>query len=117
MSARQDLTLAAGRDYEITVVLTEADLTTPLNLLDCTLEWAVSEAPGLEPLISKSSSLAGGITVTDIGNGGATIHVSQADTELLGGLTVQHEMLVTDALGSEATVFAGLVTITQSVLH
>jgi hypothetical protein len=116
MSARQDLTLDAGRDYEIAVVLTEADLTTPLNLLDCVLEWAVAEAPGLEPLISKSSVI-GGITVTDIGNGGATIHVLQADTELLGGITAQHEMLVTDALGAEATVFAGLVTIIQSVLH
>lgn len=116
MTARQDITLDAGRDYEINVVLTEADLSTPLNLLDCTLSWGVTETPGLVPMIIKSSD-AGGITITDVSGGKATIHVVQDDTELLGGLTAQHEMLLTDALGAEATVFAGLITITQSVLH
>lgn len=117
MPARQDISLDAGRDYEIAVVLTEADLTTRLNLLDCVLSWAAIEAPGQVPLISKTSLVVGEITVTSIGEGEATIHVVQADTDLLGGVTVEHEMMVTDATGNEATVFAGLLTIRQSVLH
>ena len=117
MTARQDLTLDAGRDYHISVVLTEADLTTRLNLLDCILSWAALEAPGQDPLISKTSLLAAEIEVTSIGEGEATIHIVQADTEELGGVTIRHEMMVTDALGNEATVFSGFITIKQSVLY
>lgn len=117
MPARQDISIDAGRDYEIAVVLTESDLTTRLNLLDCILSWAVTEAPGQTPMINKSSLMPGEISVTSIGEGEATIHIVQTDTDLLGGLTVEHEMMVTDASGNEATVFAGLLTIRQSVLH
>lgn len=117
MAARQDMTVDAGRDYAITVVLTESDLTTRLNLLDCVLSWVVVEAPGQVPLLSKTSTVSTEIEITSIGEGEATIHLAQADTEALGGITVRHEMMVADSSGAEATLITGYITIKQSVLH
>jgi hypothetical protein len=117
MTARQDFTIDAGRDYGLLVSLFEADQTTPLNLLDCQLEWAMTPVGGTKTLVSKSSADMTEIEVTSIGEGLLTIHVKQLDTQELGDLTCQHELLVTDASGTEATVMQGLVTILGSLIH
>lgn len=117
MTARQDFSIDAGRDYGLAVSLFEADQTTPLNLLDCELRWAVTKVGGTVALVSKSSVDPLEIEVTSVGEGLLTIHVSALDTEELDDLTCQHELLVTDATGAEATVMAGMVTFLRSLIN
>lgn len=112
MTARQDFTIDAGRDYQLLVALFEADNTTPLNLLDTTLEWIVSKQ-GVLVLVNKNSIDPSEIDITSIGEGLATIHVNAIDTEDIGATTLEHELIVTDASGSESTVMRGLVTIAK----
>lgn len=116
MTSRQDFTIDAGRDYELLVALFESDTTTPLNLLDTTLEWIVSKQ-GVVALVNKSSADPAEIEVTSIGEGLATIRIMGLDTEELGALTCEHELIVTEASGAEATVMRGLVTIMKRSLN
>ncbi len=116
MTVRQDITIDAGRNYGLTVVLTEDDEVTPLNLSGCVIVWAASRAAGQVALISKSSANAAEIDITSEADGEATIFLIPTDTEDFGGLTCEHEMVVTDASGDESTVLRGLVTITKSVI-
>lgn len=112
MTARQDFTIDAGRDYELSVALFEADTTTPLNLLDTLVEWIVSKQ-GVRQLVYKVSSVPAQIAITSIGEGLLTIFVHAADTDDLGALTCEHELIVTEATGAEATVMRGLITIAK----
>lgn len=116
MTARQDFTIDAGRDWELTVALTEEDGTTPLDLTDCSLAWAASKASGQTALIAKSTSDSSQIHITDIAGGLAVIFVLQTDTETLGGLTCEHELVVTDAAERESTMLRGLITITKTLI-
>lgn len=116
MATRQDFTIDAGRNYGLTVVLTEDDEVTPLNLFGCTIVWAASRAAGQTALISKSSDDAAEIDITAEADGEATIFLLPEDTEDFGGLTCEHEMVVTDAFGDESTVMRGLVTIHKSLI-
>jgi hypothetical protein len=112
MTARQDFTIDAGRDYQLFVALYENDNTTPLNLLDTTLEWIVSKQ-GILVLVNKNSTDPEEIDITSIGEGLATIYVHAIDTEDIGATTLEHELIVTDAGGAESTVLRGLVTISK----
>jgi hypothetical protein len=115
MTARQDFTIDAGRDYQLSVALFEDDQTTPLNLLDCELEWIVSRS-GVVSMLDKSSLDPAEIEVTSIGDGMVTIYIHASDTEQLGALTLDHELIVIDPEHSEATVFRGLVTILRTTM-
>ena len=116
MTVRQDFTIDAGRDYGLSVLLTEDDGETPLNLTDCVIAWVASKASGQTAIISKSSDDSAEIDITDVAEGEATLFIDAADTEDFGGLTYEHEMVVTDAAGAEATVLRGLITITKSLI-
>lgn len=116
-AVRQDFTVDAGRDYGLTVIITETDDETPLNLTDYDLAWAVSKAPGQIALISKTSADSAEIEITSAADGEATIYLVPGDTEDFGGLTCEHELVVTDASGAESTVLRGLVTITKSLIN
>lgn len=117
MAARQDFTISAGRDYGIQIALFEEDQETPLSLLDCNVKWAVSRMAGSPILIAKTSDIPTEIEITSVDQGLLIIHVQQLDTELLGALTCDHELLVTDITGAEATVMRGLITILRSIIH
>jgi len=117
MTARQDFTIDAGRDYGLVLALFEADLTTPLNLQDCELEWIITAASGQTALVNKSSLDPDEIEITSPDEGLATIHVHASDTADLGMLTCQHELIVIDAAHLEATVMRGLVTIIRSLIQ
>jgi len=116
MTARQDFTIDAGRDYQLSVALFEADQTTPLNLLDTTLEWIVSKQ-GVLVVLAKVSTDPTQIEITSLGEGLLTIHIDAADTEELGALTCEHELIVTEAVGNESSVFRGLVTILRTTVN
>lgn len=116
MTSRQDFTIDAGRDYQLSVALFESDNTTPLNLLDTIVEWIVSKQ-GVVQLINKSSMDPTQIEVTSIGEGLLTIYVEALDTEVLGALTCEHELIVTEAAGNEATVMRGLITISKRTVN
>jgi hypothetical protein len=117
VTVRQDFTVDAGRDYGVTVAITEDDNETALDLTDCDLAWAVSRAPGQTALISKTSADADEIEITSAAEGEATIYLVPADTEDFGGLTCEHELVVTDAAGAESTVLRGLITINKSLIN
>lgn len=114
---RQDFTIDAGRDYGLPVLLTEDDGETALDLTDCTIVWVASKAPGQTAIISKSSEDEAEIHITSEAGGAATLFIDGLDTEDFGGLTCEHEMVVTDAAGAEATVLRGFVTITKSLIN
>ena len=116
MTARQDFTIDAGRDWGLVVVITEDDGETPLDLSECTLAWAASRAAGQPALISKTSDDADEILITSEEDGEATIFLIPADTEDLGGVTCEHELVVTDAASAESTVLRGFVTIAKSLV-
>lgn len=116
MTARQDFTISAGRDYGLLISLAESDQQTPLNLADCELEWIIARASTEIVLINKSSLDPAQIEITSPSEGLAVIHLEAIDTEELGNLTCEHEMVVTDANHTEATVMRGLVTILRSII-
>jgi hypothetical protein len=117
MTLRQDFTIDAGRDYGVLVNLTEADQQTPLNLLGCELQWTVTQMTGTAALVTKTSTIPTEIEVTSVADGLLVIHIDQADTDELGELTCEHELIVTDSGGAEATVMQGLLTIMRSLVH
>jgi len=117
MTTRQDFTIDAGRDYQLSVALYESDQTTPLNLLDTIIEWVVSRQSGSSALLVKSTGDPQEIEVTSIGEGLLIIHIEGLDTEPLGDLTCEHELVVTDSTGAEATVLRGLVTIVKRMYN
>lgn len=116
MSERQDFSVFAGRDYELPVAITEDDGITPLDLTNCDLAWVISRAPGQAALVTKTTAAVLEIAVTSAVNGQATIYLVQTDTEDFGGLTCEHELVVTDAGGDDSTVLRGLITIQKSLI-
>jgi hypothetical protein len=116
MSERQDFTIFAGRDYELPVTITEDDGVTPIDLTGCSLAWVVSRAPGQAALVTKTTASVLEIDITSDVDGEATIFLGQTDTEDYGGLTCEHEMVLTDVATDESTVMHGLITIQKSLI-
>src|SRR4029077_9139340 len=105
MTMRHDFTVDAGRDYGLQISLFEADNETPLNLLDCALEWIATKSSSNRALIAKTNEDPAQIEITDSAGGKITIFIYQTDTDNLGGLTCDHELMVSNyTTGAEATL-------------
>src|SRR4029077_15370588 len=115
MTMRHDFTVDAGRDYGLQISLFEADNETPLNLLDCALEWIAAKSSSNRALIAKTNEDPAQIEITDSAGGKITIFIHQTDTDSLGGLTCDPEVMVSrPPTGALLPLMRRLTTIQKS---
>lgn len=113
----QDIVIYAGDDAELDISLFEEDGTTPLNVQNATINWALSSIYDTRALlVNKSSVDSNEIELTDAPGGEIKIYLIPTDTDALGGELYKHEVEVSVG-GKTTTVLTGIVTINKTLLH
>jgi hypothetical protein len=96
------------------VVSVEDPSGTAVDITGSSIAWALAEAPGESPTVSKSTGDSS-ISITDATNGEFTVYVDSADTEGLSGV-YYHEAELTDSSGNVHTVTTGYITISEETV-
>lgn len=110
----QNVSMFKGDNHTITVTVRDAAGAVK-DLTGATVKWAMNNTPNGTPKLSKST-ITSGVAITDAPAGVCVVTIAQSDTISLAPNTYYHELEVTDAAGTKATVMTGSFVIKPALI-
>lgn len=106
----------AGDDSTLEFTVYQSDETTPLDLTNVDIIWALSTHPSETALVTKDSTNTGEINIVNATEGRFDVLLVPSDTSGLDGREYYQEVELTDANDKQFTVFDGELKVKETLI-